>query len=242
MDESTPSGDRALDFIEAGSEFPPAETARDDGLVAIGGDLSVKRLLDAYRNGIFPWFEAGEPILWWSPDPRLVLEPPALHVSRSLRALLRKGTYSTTFDTAFRRVIQACAVTPRKGDTGTWITPEIEAGYTALHELGYAHSVETWRGDELVGGLYGVLLGRCFFGESMFSRRADASKVALVGLAEALKCRDVHLIDCQVASAHMISLGATLIPREAFLRRLRAALHFPDLRESWSKGSNEAKV
>jgi leucyl/phenylalanyl-tRNA--protein transferase len=222
------------------SGFPPPEWAREDGLLAVGGDLSVERLLEAYRQGIFPWYEAGGPVLWWCPDPRLVLDPADLRVSRSLRAVLRKGTYSTTFDTAFRRVIRACALSPRKEGPGTWITPEVEAAYTGLSEQGYAHSVETWFEGELVGGLYGVLLGRCFFGESMFSRRDDASKVALVALAETLLARDVRLIDCQVASAHLLSLGAVLIPRKEFLRRLGEALAFPTPRESWSGSSGRS--
>jgi leucyl/phenylalanyl-tRNA--protein transferase len=226
--------DRPVYLLGADPVFPPPELARGDGLLAVGGDLSVARLLEAYRNGIFPWSEPGEPLLWWSPDPRLVLDPAALRVSRSLRAVLRKGTYSTTFDTAFRRVVRACADTPRKEGPGTWISPEIEEGYTGLFERGYAHSVETWHGGDLVGGLYGVLLGRCFFGESMFAARPDASKVALVRLADALLARDVHLIDCQVPSDHLLSLGASLIPRAEFLRRLRDALTLPTPLGSWN--------
>ena len=213
--------------------FPPPECAREDGLLAVGGALSIPRLLEAYRNGIFPWYEARGPILWWCPDPRLVLIPDELRVSRSLRAVLRKQTFEVRCDTAFARVIRACATTPRPDEEGTWITPEVESAYTALHALGYAHSVEAWHGGELVGGLYGVLLGRCFFGESMFSRRTDASKVGLVALARLLRSRDVPLIDCQVTSAHLLSLGAREIPRREFLRRLRAGLEFPTVREKW---------
>jgi leucyl/phenylalanyl-tRNA--protein transferase len=204
--------------------FPPPERAGKEGLVAVGGDLSVERLLEAYRQGIFPWYAEGDPILWWCPDPRLVLEPDALKVSRCLRAVIRRGVYSVRFDTAFARVIHACATTPRRDEPGTWIHSEVEAAYTALHEQGYAHSVETWHDGELIGGLYGVSLGRCFFGESMFSHRADASKVALVALVDHLKARGVELIDCQVPSEHLMSLGATAIPRAEFLRRLREAL------------------
>jgi leucyl/phenylalanyl-tRNA--protein transferase len=234
MDDASTHDERPVYVLLKRIGFPPPENARADGLLAIGGDLSVPRLLDAYRNGIFPWFEAGEPILWWSPDPRLVLDPAELRVSRSLRARIRKGTYSTTCDTAFRQVVRACAGMPRRGEVGTWITPEVEAGYTALHDLGYGHSVETWCGEELVGGLYGVQLGRCFFGESMFSLRTDASKVALVRLADELLRRDIHLIDGQVPSEHLLSLGASLIPREEFLQRLRQVLRFPDVLGPWS--------
>jgi leucyl/phenylalanyl-tRNA---protein transferase len=233
MDEVLPAADRPV----PGVSFPPPETADADGLLAVGGDLSAASLLEAYRNGIFPWYDAGGPIMWWSPDPRLVLDPAALRVSRSLRSVLRKGAFTTTLDADFRRVIRACGLTPRKHEPGTWITPEVESGYSALYDSGYAHSVETWSGGELVGGLYGVLLGRCFFGESMFSTRADASKVALVRLAGALLDRGVRLIDCQVESAHLIGLGATLVPRAEFLRRLRDALTFPTLRGSWSDAS-----
>lgn len=214
--------------------FPPPERADDDGLLAVGGDLSAPRLLDAYRNGIFPWFDPGGPILWWSPPERMVLDPAGLKVSRSLRAVLRHGNYATTYDTAFRRVIRACAATPRHGEVGSWITPDVEAGYSELHERGYAHSVETWFGGELVGGLYGVLIGRCFSGESMFSHRTDASKVALVALADALVHRDVPLIDCQVETAHLTSLGARLIPRAEFLRQLREGLNAPTSLGRWT--------
>jgi len=221
-------------FLGEKDPLPSPERAGPDGLLAVGGDLSAGRLLAAYRAGIFPWYEPGGPVLWWSPDPRLVLDPADLRVSRSLRALIRRKVYATTFDTAFREVIRGCATASRKDEHGTWITPEVEAGYSELHELGYAHSVETWREGELVGGLYGVLLGRCFFGESMFARQANASKVALVALAGELIRRQIHLIDCQVASEHMLGLGAALIPRVEFLMRLREALEFPDDRGKWS--------
>jgi leucyl/phenylalanyl-tRNA--protein transferase len=222
--------------------FPPHQTARADGLLAVGGDLSVPRLLAGYRHGVFPWYDVGDPILWWSPDPRLVLEPERLKIARSLRSVIRKGTYAITFDTAFRAVIHACAGTPRRDQPGTWIHPEVEAAYTALHDLGYAHSVEAWEAGTLVGGLYGVSLGRCFFGESMFSVRKDASKVALVALSELLAARAVRLIDCQVSSPHLIGLGAREIPRADFLLRLEAALAFPDNLENWTgrRDPNEA--
>jgi leucyl/phenylalanyl-tRNA--protein transferase len=213
--------------------FPPHEEADADGLLAVGGDLSVPRLLAAYRQGVFPWYEAGDPILWWSPDPRMILEPTALKIARSLRALIRKGRYTITFDTVFQEVIHACATTPRRGEPGTWIHPEIEASYGALHDLGYAHSVEAWEGKILVGGLYGVELGRCFFGESMFSRRSDASKVALAALADRLAACSFDLIDCQVSSPHLEGLGARAVPRAEFLRRLEAALAYPTRRARW---------
>jgi leucyl/phenylalanyl-tRNA--protein transferase len=208
--------------------------ARVDGLLAVGGDLSPSRLLAAYRHGVFPWYEAGEPILWWSPDPRLILEPSQLRISRSLRAVIRKRRYAITFDTAFDAVIHACASTPRGGEPGTWIHPEVEAAYTALHALGYAHSVEAWDSGILAGGLYGVMLGRCFFGESMFSVLPDASKTALAALADYLQAHDVPLIDCQVTSTHLLSLGAREIPRAEFLRRLDGALGFPTDRQPWT--------
>ena len=241
LGETLSDDDRPIDRLGNAPAFPPPELARADGLLAVGGDLSAPRLLEAYRNGIFPWFDAEGPILWWSPDPRLVLDPAGLRVSRSLRAVLRKGTYTTTLDSAFHRVIRACSATPRGDGLGTWITAEVEAGYSSLHDLGYAHSVETWHGGELVGGLYGVLLGRCFFGESMFSRRTDASKVALVTLADALLAREVRLIDCQVSSPHLISLGAEAIPRAVFLSRLREALRFASVLGSWS-GTSEHRA
>jgi leucyl/phenylalanyl-tRNA--protein transferase len=207
--------------------------AGDDGLLAVGGDLSPGCLLAAYRHGVFPWYEAGEPILWWSPDPRLILEPAQLKISRSLRAVIRKRRYGITFDNAFAAVIHACAGAPRGGEAGTWIHPEVEIAYTALHALGYAHSVEAWDSGTLAGGLYGVMLGRCFFGESMFSFQPDASKVALAALAEYLLAHDVALIDCQVTSTHLQSLGAREVPRAEFLRQLTAALGFPTNREAW---------
>lgn len=220
--------------------FPPPDRANEEGLLAMGGDLSVERLVEAYRHGIFPWYEAGEPILWWSPDPRAILEPGELHVSRSLRGTLRRGFYTVRFDTAFDRVIHACGTIPRHGEDGSWISPEIERAYNALHQRGLCHSVETWDADELVGGLYGVCLGRCFFGESMFSRRTDASKVALVGLVKRLTALGIGLIDCQIASEHLFSLGAKTIPRSEFLRRLDEALRHPTCNDSWAEHSGES--
>ncbi len=200
-------------------DFPPPDEAltEPNGLLAAGGDLEPERLLAAYRRGIFPWYDEGQPIMWWSPDPRAVLWPDALNVSRSLRRSLRKGRFEFRVDSAFDGVVAACAG-PRSYADGTWITPDMAAAYGRLHRLGWAHSFETWRDDTLVGGLYGVALGRVFFGESMFTHVTDASKVALVHGVELLRARQFALIDCQVASAHTISLGATNIRRPEFLR------------------------
>ena len=201
--------------------FPDVELAlRDpDGLLALGGDLSVPRLLHAYRQGIFPWFGARQPILWWSPDPRLVLYPQDLHISRSLARTLRSGRFRVTLDRDFPSVIEHCAA-PRPGQAGTWITPEMQTAYTELHAAGYAHSVECWLDDQLAGGLYGVAIGRIFFGESMFARVPDASKVAFVRLVRELQRREFRLIDCQVHTAHLASLGAATVPRREFVRIL----------------------
>jgi leucyl/phenylalanyl-tRNA--protein transferase len=198
-------------------EFPdPANALTDpDGLLAVGGDLSPERIVAAYQQGIFPWFNPGDPILWWSPSPRTVIFPDQLHISRSLRKTLRHGIYRVTFDKCFRDVMKACAA-PRDYADGTWISVEIIDGYCALHERGLAHSVEVWRGDELVGGLYGMALGRVFFGESMFSRADNASKVGFAHLVRQLCTWDFQLIDCQVANDHLFSLGAIEIPREEF--------------------------
>jgi leucyl/phenylalanyl-tRNA--protein transferase len=197
--------------------FPPVELALRDpeGLLAFGGSLSVKRLLRAYRQGIFPWYSEGQPIMWWSPDPRAVLFPDELKVSRSLRKTLKKQLYKVTLDTAFTEVITGCAE-PRKDDSGTWITDEMKDAYYALHLQGYAHSVEAWQDGKLVGGLYGVAIGKIFVGESMFARRTDASKVAFVHLVQQLKRWGYAVIDCQMQSAHLASLGAIDIPRTEF--------------------------
>jgi leucyl/phenylalanyl-tRNA--protein transferase len=205
------------------SSFPAAELAlkEPNGLLAIGGDLAPARLLNAYGHGIFPWFSDDTgPILWWSPDPRAVIFPDAVNVSRSLRRTLSHGAFEVRLDTAFEAVVRGCAA-PRDGDPRTWITPAIRAAYCELHRLGYAHSVETWADGELAGGLYGVSVGRMFFGESMFARRSDASKVALVHLAEQLNSWRFELIDCQVMNPHLRSLGAVEMARREFLARLR---------------------
>lgn len=200
--------------------FPPPELAEPDGLLAVGGDLSAERLLLAYSMGIFPWFNEGDPPLWWSPDPRCIIEPHAVHISRSLAKTLKKGLFDISFDRAFAEVISACSDLRREGE-GTWITPEMETAYERLHDLGYAHSVECWRDGELVGGLYGVCLGRCFFGESMFHRITDASKLAFVALCEEAREKRFELIDCQLPTPHLKSLGAREISRTEFLLRLQ---------------------
>ena len=215
--------------------FPPVETAlrEPNGLLAMGGDLSVGRLLDAYRHGIFPWFNPGEPILWWSPDPRMVLVPGEVRVTRSLAKRIRNAGFEVRFDTAFVEVMRACAE-PREGAGGTWISPAMIAAYTRLHQAGYAHSVETWHDGRLVGGLYGVSIGRMFYGESMFSREPDASKVALVQLARQLQRWKFGLIDCQMETAHLASLGARTMPRGAFTARLAELVNLPHLPGPWT--------
>ena len=212
--------------------FPPVDHAEKSGLLAVGGDLSPERLLTAYREGIFPWYADGEPILWWSPDPRFVLFPVELHVSRSMRQFLKKRTVRITFDRAFRKVISACRK-PRPGQNGTWITREMLEAYCALHDLGYAHSVEVWQETRLAGGLYGISLGRAFFGESMFSAIPNASKAALIKLVEHLGRRGFDLIDCQVETAHLAGLGARPIPRSEFGALLRRSLRHKTLRGNW---------
>ena len=215
--------------------FPPVETALKDpnGLLAMGGDLSQARLLDAYRRGIYPWFNPGEPILWWSPDPRMVLVPAEIRVTRSLAKRVRNGGFELRVDTAFVDVMRACAA-PRAGAAGTWISPAMIAAYERLHRAGYAHSVESWRDGELVGGLYGVAIGRAFYGESMFSRAPDASKVALVRLARQLHAWEFGLIDCQMETAHLASLGARTLARAAFTARLAELVDLPSRIGLWS--------
>jgi leucyl/phenylalanyl-tRNA--protein transferase len=214
--------------------FPPAEQASREGLLAVGGDLQPGRLLEAYRCGIFPWYNEGQPILWWSPDPRAVLLPQALKISHSLRRTLRSGKFRVTIDTRFDDVIRACAG-PRRGhaDGGTWITNAMRDAYTELHRLGYAHSFETWDDNELVGGLYGVALGGVFFGESMFSHASDASKVALVHSVRQLQRWGYRLIDCQLPSPHLARMGAQAIARKDYLALLRAALNLGGREKPW---------
>lgn len=215
-------------------QFPPPHLATKEGLLAVGGDLSQQRLLLAYREGIFPWFSDGEPILWWSPDPRLVLYPNKLRLSTSLKKRIRQHRFELTADRAFGTVIDECSRVPRKNQDGTWIVDSMVDAYNLLHRNGFAHSIEAWQDDQLVGGLYGVSLGRCFFGESMFSRVSDASKIALAGLVQFLATLNFKLIDCQVPTPHLISLGATEIPRKRFLAELGNVLKNRTLVGSWA--------
>ena len=229
-----------LDPRHPDDPFPDVERAETEpnGLLALGGDLSVTRLINAYRQGIFPWYSDDQPILWWSPDPRTLLFPERLKVSRSLRKTLGKRLFAASVDKAFDAVIAACAA-PRTEDGGTWILPEMMLAYRRLHRLGFAHSVEVWADGELVGGLYGVALGRVYFGESMFSRRSDASKVALVYLCEKLSQWGYRLIDCQLYTEHLISLGAEEVPRRAFSALLRTACDEEPEEGSWTRTAPE---
>lgn len=223
-----------IPWLGSDSHFPPVEqaTADPNGLLAAGGDLSVARLVEAYGNGIFPWFNEGQPILWWSPDPRMVLFPSELKVSRSLAKTLRNSRFEVRADTAFRDVIQSCRMR-RRDQAGTWITAPMVEAYCELHRAGVAHSVETWLDAELVGGLYGVALGRAFFGESMFTRATDASKVALVTLVRQLERWGFEMVDCQMNTAHLASFGAREIARAEFTRRLRELIHYPPVPAPW---------
>jgi len=223
-----------IPWLEADDPFPPVEHALRDpnGLLAAGDELSTERLVQAYERGIFPWFGDGDPVLWWSPDPRMVLAPGALKVSRSLRKTLRSGRYRVTADTAFPAVIDACAE-PRAGQEGTWITPAVRQAYCELARLGVAHSIEAWDGDTLAGGLYGVALGRVFFGESMFARRSDASKVALVHLVRQLRRWGFPLIDCQMSTSHLASLGGQNVSRAEFLDVVRRHVQAPPVTVPW---------
>lgn len=252
-----------IPWLDEGTAFPPLSRALQDpnGLLAAGGDLSARRLLAAYRKGIFPWYSEGQPILWWSPDPRMVLVPAEFRLSHSLRKRLRRGDFLVTVDTAFADVMGACAATPRLGQDGTWISEEVTAGYTNLHELGFAHSVESWVADghhaehgdmvepslpqvlatgatqpglRLVGGLYGVAIGSMFYGESMFSHTTDASKAAFAHLVRHLQAAGYGLIDCQMKTAHLASLGAREIPRAEFAERLAALTAEPA--RPWPRG------
>lgn len=216
---------------------PSLALTEPNGLLAVGGDLSAQRLLSGYRVGIFPWYSSGEPILWWSPAPRAVLRPEALHISRSLQKRIRQGHYTTTIDHSFSEVIECCSQPRlgRAGGGGTWIVPAMRQAYVKLHRLGFAHSAECWMDGKLVGGLYGVALGQIFFGESMFSLHADASKVAFVHLVQQLQRKGFMLIDCQITSAHLTSLGATEISRPQFQQMLDQYADPMDLyRGSWA--------
>ena len=203
--------------------FPPVHLSEPDGLLAMGGDLSVERLLLAYQSGIFPWYE-GEHILWWSPDPRFVLFPDELKVSKSIKPLLKRNEFDFTVNKAFKQVIRNCKETKRPGQEGTWITDEVEKAYCSMHELGFAHSAEVWKDDELVGGLYGIRLGKVFFGESMFSKRSNASRFAFTRYMQFLKEEGILLIDCQVYTEYLESFGAKMIPRKEFIKFLQNLL------------------
>ena len=226
-----------IPWLAAEIRFPPVETALLDppGLLAAGGDLAPERLIAAYRRGIFPWYSSGEPILWWSPDPRMVLLPEEFKISRSFSRTLRNADYTVRLDTAFAEVVGACANTSRDGQPGTWITPEMQAAYCRLHEAGHAHSVETWVGGKLVGGLYGVAIGRAFFGESMFTCIRDASKIALAHLVSYLQRRGFGIIDCQMETAHLASLGARPIPRSDFVAVLGSCVDEGDAPGRWPR-------
>jgi leucyl/phenylalanyl-tRNA--protein transferase len=229
---------KSIYLLQDDIAFPPVEFAlsQPNGLLAAGGDLSPERLLDAYRHGIFPWFNENDPILWWSPNPRMVLFPSEFKISRSLRKVLRNGAFEVRFDTAFEQVMRACAA-PRNGQSGTWILEEMIAAYCELHRRGYAHSVETWIDGELAGGLYGMALGKMFYGESMFSRRTNASKIAIAHLAKQLEYWNFGMIDCQMNTPHLASLGAREISREEFIIRLQELIHYQGEPTQW-RGAN----
>ncbi len=214
--------------------FPPPHLAQTNGLLAVGGDLSVKRLIRAYQLGIFPWFSDDEPILWWSPNPRLVLYPDEIKISKSLKKVIRKKVFNITLDVAFPQVITACAHSRRRNGEGTWITQEMIDAYCEFHEQGYAHSAEAWCDGKLAGGLYGVSLGGCFFGESMFTRVSNASKVAFTALVFFLRKRAFKVIDCQVTTEHLIRFGAREIARKKFLTQLHSTLELPTIRGKWT--------
>jgi leucyl/phenylalanyl-tRNA---protein transferase len=226
--------DVSMDF-----PFPDPEQADRHGIIAVGGNLSPGMLLSAYRRGIFPWYSVGEPILWWNPDPRFILFPSRLHVGTSMRKVLRQSRFRLTADREFHGVIEACSEVPRPGQDGTWIGADMITAYVRLHELGFAHSVEAWDGETLAGGLYGVSLGSCFFGESMFTRVTDASKTAFVALVRVLERRGFTLVDCQVHTGHLDRFGAVHVPRARFLELLGGGLTEPTRRGSWSDLEND---
>ena len=216
-------------------EFPDLDEADDSGLLAVGGDLSIERLKLAYSKGIFPWYEKGMPILWWSPDPRMVLFPDKMIISHGLKQSIKKQQFTITIDKAFERVIKNCAKTPRKGENGTWITNEMRNAYIRLHKAGYAHSAEAWLDDKLVGGLYGVAIGKAYFGESMFHHVTNASKVAFYHLVEKLSSWDFKIVDAQVYTNHLESLGGEMIPRSQYIQILEKALLVEDGPGSWER-------
>jgi leucyl/phenylalanyl-tRNA--protein transferase len=213
--------------------FPPVEDATPEGVLAVGGNLSPGMLLSAYSQGIFPWYTDGEPILWWSPDPRFVLFPDELHVSKSMKKALRKGGFNYSLDRCFEQIIRGCRTVPRHDQNGTWITGEMLEAYTELHHLGYAHSIEVWREGQLAGGMYGVSLGCCFFGESMYSLVPNASKAALIRFIGLMRSKGFTMLDCQVHSEHLSTLGARMIPRREFMRLLKSGLGNETYRGNW---------
>ena len=216
--------------------FPHPELANEDGILAVGGDLSVERLLRAYQMGLFPWFNPDDPILWWSPDPRFVLFPCEIKIAKSMRSYFNQKKFDLSFDQEFEKVIRACSAQPRKGQSGgTWISEEMVQAYCQLNEMGYAHSVEVWQKDQLVGGLYGISLGKCFFGESMFAKVNNASKFGFIHLVKQLQQLDFWLIDCQQHTRHLESLGARGISRKEFLEYLDRNRKVPTLRGNWSE-------
>jgi leucyl/phenylalanyl-tRNA---protein transferase len=212
-----------IPYIRSELSFPPVDSATPEGLLAYGGDLSVERLLLAYKSGIFPWYNAGEPILWWAPDPRFVLFLDEFKLRKSLKKRMKH--FEVRYDTSFVQVMQACGSISREGQEGSWIIPELIEAYSHLYDMGYAHSIEAWQEGELVGGLYGIVIGKMFFGESMFAKVRDASKVAFATLIERLKDEGFEMIDCQIPSAHLQSLGAREISRDAFMHHLQKQLH-----------------
>jgi len=215
--------------------FPPPQYATRDGILAVGGDLRPERLLLAYQSGIFPWYSEGEPVLWWCPNPRFIMNPQDLKVSKSMKQVLRKGIFEITYDQSFKEVIEACSLVPREGQMGTWILQEMVDAYTHLHQLGFAHSVEAWKDGELVGGLYGVAIGNVFFGESMFAKASNASKAAFITLVGKLTEHKFKLIDSQVYTPHLASLGCIEIPRNEYLKRLKDGIQHPTLRGNWGE-------
>jgi leucyl/phenylalanyl-tRNA---protein transferase len=227
-----------IPWLDSDTPFPPLDRALSEpnGLLAAGADLSAERLIDAYRHGIYPWYSEGQPLLWWSPDPRMVLYVSEFRISRSLGKRIKRREFDVRIDTAFDQVIDACASVPRDQQRGTWITGAMGLAYRRLHTLGYAHSVEAWRGHELAGGLYGLALGGVFFGESMFTRAPDASKVSLAALVALLQQRGVTLIDCQQETEHLASMGARPIPRHKFARHLDELIHSNAAPAGWSAG------
>lgn len=214
--------------------FPPVEMSTREGILAVGGDLSPERLLCAYRSGIFPWYMPESPIIWWSPDPRFVLFTDELKVPRSMRRIFNRNYFRFTFDTQFEEVIKSCSL-PRKDEKSTWLVPEMIDAYIELNRLGYAHSAEAWSGDRLAGGLYGVSLGRCFFGESMFTRENNASKATLIFLAQRLRELGFKMIDSQVYTSHLAMLGARMIPRSEYLEYLKESLKYESITGNWGK-------